>query len=127
MQNNAKFDDAHCKSIGITTHDFYTNLIGVCLNAGATIAQGGMTQIGQFEFSHSQSPYLRRGRKYPYNQWLIHVRGESCRWLLRCYLACQVALFTPCLSIGYIVNAIAAYYLFGEPLSSIRMLDFYYY
>jgi multidrug transporter EmrE-like cation transporter len=29
------------------------------------------------------------------------------------------------LSIGYVVNALAAYYFFGEPLTSLRMLGIF--
>ncbi len=37
----------------------------------------------------------------------------------------QVSFAYPMLSIGYVVNALAAYYLFGEPLTSLRMLGIF--
>src|SRR5947208_13688329 len=36
-----------------------------------------------------------------------------------------VSVAYPMLSIGYVVNAIAAYYLFGEPLTSLRALGIF--
>jgi multidrug transporter EmrE-like cation transporter len=37
----------------------------------------------------------------------------------------QVSFAYPMLSIGYVVNALAANYLFGEPLTSLRMLGIF--
>ena len=102
-------------------------LCGVLLNAGAQLfLKAGMSQIGHFEFTLANA--LPIGMKVAVN--LPIITGLSMYvlsvvvWLL-VLSRVQVSFAYPMLSIGYIVNALAAYYFFGEPLTSIRMLGIF--
>ena len=102
-------------------------LLGVLLNATAQIMlKTGMTQIGHFEFSLSNMMPI--GMKVMVNPPIITglsmYVASVVVWLL-VLSRVQVSFAYPMLSIGYIVNAVAAYYLFGEPLTSIRMLGIF--
>jgi multidrug transporter EmrE-like cation transporter len=98
-------------------------LSGVLLNACAQLLlKAGMIQIGQFEFSLANA--IPVGLKVMGNLPIItglslYVASVGV-WLL-VLSRVQVSLAYPMLSIGYIVNALAAYYLFGEPLTSMRV------
>jgi multidrug transporter EmrE-like cation transporter len=102
-------------------------LLGVLLNAAAQLLlKAGMTQIGHFEFSLANA--LPIGLKVACNLPIItglffYVVSVGV-WLL-VLSRVQVSLAYPMLSIGYIVNAVAAYYLFGEPLTSLRVLGIF--
>jgi multidrug transporter EmrE-like cation transporter len=102
-------------------------LFGVLLNAGAQLMlKAGMLQIGHFEFSMANA--LPIGMKVMANPPIItglsmYVMSVAV-WLL-VLSRVQVSFAYPMLSIGYVVNAVAAYYLFGEPLTSIRMLGIF--
>lgn len=106
---------------------FILILIGVLLNASAQLLlKAGMVQIGQFEFSAAnlvpitmkviETPAILLG--------LINYIISVGVWLL-VLSRVQVSFAYPMLSIGYIVNALAAYYLFGEPLTSMRVLGIF--
>lgn len=99
-------------------------LTGVLLNAGAQLLlKAGTTRIGAFEFTS--------GNIIPVGMQLAtqpHIIGG-----LACYVISvvvwimalsrvPVSIAYPMLSIGYIVNAVAAYYLFGEALSGQKLL-----
>jgi multidrug transporter EmrE-like cation transporter len=98
-------------------------LVGVLLNAGAQLLlKAGMMQIGHFEFSLAN--VLPISAKVMVNPPIItglfaYVLSVAV-WLL-VLSRVQVSYAYSMLSIGYIVNAIAAYYLFGESLSLIRV------
>lgn len=102
-------------------------LLGVLLNAGAQLLlKAGMVQIGQFEFSLVNA--LPIGLQVMANPPIIiglclYVISVGV-WLL-VLSRVQVSFAYPMLSIGYIVNALAANYLFGEPLSSLRVLGIF--
>lgn len=102
-------------------------ILGVLLNATAQILlKAGMTQIGHFEFSMANAVPI--GFKVIGNTPIIggltlYVLSVGV-WLL-VLSRVQVSFAYPMLSIGYIVNALAAYYLFGEPLTSMRMLGIF--
>ena len=102
-------------------------LLGVLLNAAAQLfLKAGMTQIGHFEFSMVNAFPI--GLKVMGNLPIItglsmYVMSVGV-WLL-VLSRVQVSFAYPMLSIGYIVNAIAANYLFGEPLTSMRMLGIF--
>lgn len=102
-------------------------LLGVLLNAGAQLMlKAGMTQIGHFDFSVAN--LLPIGVKVMANPPIVtglamYVISVGV-WLL-VLSRVQVSYAYPMLSIGYVVNALAAYYLFGEPLSSVRMLGIF--
>lgn len=102
-------------------------LLGVFLNAGAQLMlKAGMSQIGHFEFSLANAVPI--GMKVMMNPPIItglfmYVVSVVV-WLL-VLSRVQVSFAYPMLSIGYVVNAVAAFYLFGEPLTSMRMLGIF--
>lgn len=102
-------------------------LLGVLLNAGAQLfLKAGMGQIGHFEFSLVNAVPI--GMKVmtspPILTGLCLYVVSVGVWLL-VLSRVQVSFAYPMLSIGYIVNALAANYFFGEPLTSIRMLGIF--
>lgn len=102
-------------------------LLGVLLNTGAQLMlKAGMSQIGQFEFSSAN--LIPIGLKVMVNlpilSGLTMYVVSVAVWLL-VLSRVPVSFAYPMLSIGYIVNAVAAYYLFGEPLSSLRVLGIF--
>ncbi len=102
-------------------------LLGVLLNACAQLAlKAGMNSIGHFDFSIQNIwPIgLKVAGNLPIISGLTMYVASVVVWLL-VLSRVQVSLAYPMLSIGYIVNAIAAYYLFGEPLTSIRVLGIF--
>lgn len=106
---------------------FVLILLGVLLNASAQLMlKAGMSQIGHFDFSLSN--VIPIGLKVMGNPPIIgglflYVVSVGI-WLL-VLSRVQVSFAYPMISIGYVVNAIAAYYLFGEPLTSLRMLGIF--
>ena len=102
-------------------------LLGVLLNTSAQLMlKAGMSQIGHFDFTLANA--LPIGLKVMANPPIIggltmYVLSVAV-WLL-VLSRVQVSFAYPMLSIGYIVNAIAANYFFGEPLTSIRMLGIF--
>jgi multidrug transporter EmrE-like cation transporter len=98
-------------------------LLGVLLNAGAQLLlKAGTNAVGHFAFS--------RDNILPVGWQLAtepHIMGG-----LACYVISvvvwimalsrvEVSIAYPMLSIGYVVNAIAAWYLFGEALGVARL------
>src|SRR3989338_5173842 len=94
-------------------------LIGVGLNAVAQLLlKAGMDRIGHFEFAWV-------------NAWPVGVQVAGSPWVwggLSCYAISvviwilvlsrvDVSIAYPLLSLGYVVNAIAAYYWLGENLT----------
>jgi multidrug transporter EmrE-like cation transporter len=106
---------------------FILILCGVLLNAGAQLLlKAGMGQIGHFEFSMAN--VLPIGVKVianpPILTGLTMYVMSVVVWLL-VLSRVPVSFAYPMLSIGYVVNALAAFYLFGEPLTSMRMLGIF--
>ena len=99
-------------------------LLGVLLNAAAQLLlKAGTNSIGQFEFSMANLlPVGVRVASQPYI-----VAGLMCYvvsvvvWIMALSRV-EVSVAYPMLSIGYVVSAIAAYYLFGESLGPVRWL-----
>ena len=98
-------------------------LTGVLLNAGAQLLlKAGMRRIGHFAFAWSNlapvglqvaaNPFIWAGLSFYAISVLV--------WLL-VLSRVPVGVAYPMLSIGYIVNAAAGAWLFGESLSSIRI------
>jgi multidrug transporter EmrE-like cation transporter len=99
-------------------------LFGVLLNAAAQLLlKAGTNSIGHFAFDKTN--ILPVG-------WQLatepHILGG-----LTCYVVSvvvwimalsrvEVSIAYPMLSIGYVVNAAAAYYLFGEAITPMRLL-----
>jgi len=98
-------------------------LTGVLLNAGAQLLlKAGVNAIGRFEFSTANLVPI--GIKLATQ--LPIIGGLSCYvisvvvWILALSRV-DVSLAYPMLSLGYIVNALAAWYFFGEIISLQRM------
>ncbi len=98
-------------------------LLGVLLNAAAQLLlKEGMRRIGHFAFAWSNvipvgmqiafSPFVLAG--------LFSYVVSVVVWIL-VLSRVQVSFAYPMLSIGYIVTAVAGYYLFHESLSPARM------
>jgi len=98
-------------------------MLGVFLNATAQLLlKAGTNAVGQFEFS--------AGNIVPVGMKLAlepHIMGG-----LACYVVSvvvwilglsrvEVSIAYPMLSVGYVLNAIAAWYLFGEAVSMSRL------
>ncbi len=108
----------------MTGLSFTLVLIGVLLNAAAQLLlKAGTNAVGQFDFSAAN--ILPVGWKLATEP---HIAGG-----LTCYVISvgvwimalsrtEVSIAYPMLSIGYVVNALAAWYLFGEAVTPMRML-----
>lgn len=99
-------------------------LAGVLLNAAAQLLlKAGTNAIGAFAFSADN--LVPVGIKVASNPFI--VSGLGCYavsvvvWIMALSRV-EVSLAYPMLSIGYVVNAVAAWYLFGEALSAQRMI-----
>ena len=102
---------------------FFLILLGVLLNAAAQLLlKAGMNKIGHFDFTFNNVipiafKVMLNG---PIMAGLVAYVVSVGVWLL-VLSRVQVSYAYPMLSIGYIVNAIAAYYLFGESLTIMRI------
>lgn len=108
---------------GVQQMVFFLILFGVLLNASAQLLlKAGMNHIGHFEFSlvNLLPISLKVMTNLPIIGGLSAYVLSVVVWLL-VLSRVEVSYAYPMLSIGYIVNAIAAYYLFGEPVSILRM------
>jgi len=99
-------------------------LTGVLLNAAAQLLlKAGTTRIGEFQFSLENIVPI--GMKIA-TQWPI-IGGLACYgisvvvWIMALSRV-PVSLAYPMLSIGYIVNAFAAWWLFGESLTAQKLI-----
>ena len=99
-------------------------MTGVLLNAGAQLLlKAGTNSVGQFAFS--------RDNILPFGWQLATephiVAGLGCYivsvvvWILALSRV-EVSVAYPLLSIGYVVNALAAWYLFGEAVTLTRIV-----
>lgn len=99
-------------------------MAGVLLNAAAQLLlKAGTNAVGRFEFSAQN--ILPVGMKLALEP---HIAGG-----LACYVVSvavwivglsrvPVSIAYPMLSVGYIVNAVAAWYLFGESLTAQKLI-----
>lgn len=97
---------------------------GVLLNAAAQLLlKAGTNSIGAFEFSAAN--VVPVGTKIATQPYIL--AGIGCYvvsvvvWILALSRA-EVSVAYPMLSIGYVVNALAAWYLFGEAVTPARLL-----
>jgi multidrug transporter EmrE-like cation transporter len=98
-------------------------MLGVLLNAGAQLLlKAGTNAVGQFEFSGAN--ILPMGMKFAVEPHILG--GLTCYvisvvvWIMALSRV-EVSIAYPMLSVGYVVNAAAAWYLFGEQVSMERM------
>lgn len=102
-------------------------LFGVFLNAAAQLfLKKGMTEIGVFDFSFSSLPRtaLAIMTNLPVLGGLFCYVVSVIVWLM-VLSRVEVSYAYPLLSVGYIVTAIAGYYLFGEALTLTRVLGIF--
>jgi len=103
---------------------FMLVLAGVLLNAAAQLLlKAGTNSIGAFAFSADN--LVPVGGKIASNPFILSGLGcyavSVVVWIMALSRV-EVSLAYPMLSIGYVVNAVAAWYLFGEALSAQRMI-----
>lgn len=103
---------------------FLLILTGVLLNAAAQLLlKAGTHAVGAFEFSKDN--ILPIGLKIATQPPILG--GLACYgisvvvWIMALSRV-EVSVAYPMLSIGYVVTAFAAWYLFGEPLSFMKLL-----
>jgi len=99
-------------------------LTGVLLNAGAQLLlKAGTNRIGEFAFSvENIVPIgMRVATSPPILAGLACYGVSVVVWILALSRV-PVSVAYPLLSIGYIVNAIAAWYLFGESLGAQKLV-----
>ena len=98
-------------------------LTGVLLNAGAQLLlKAGTNAVGHFEFTLENAlpvglrlalePHILGGIFCYVISLVVWIMGLS---------RIPVSVAYPMLSIGYIINAVAAWYLFGESLTTLRL------
>ena len=104
--------------------EFALILFGVLLNAGAQLLlKAGVRQVGHFDFTLANAWPV--GTTLATN--LPILGGLSCYvvsvvvWILALSRV-EVSIAYPMLSIGYVVNAILAYMLFGEAVGPQRLI-----
>ncbi len=107
----------------MTALSFSLILAGVLLNAVAQLLlKAGTNVIGHFEFSAVNA--VPTGLKLAFEP---HILGGIACYLISLIVwimalsRVEVSIAYPMLSIGYVVNAIAAWYLFGEAVSALRL------
>ena len=108
----------------MTAISFALLLAGVLLNAAAQLLlKAGTNAVGSFEFSTANAVPV--GMKLALEPHILG--GIACYvvsvvvWILALSRV-EVSVAYPMLSIGYVVNAVAAYYLFGEAVSATRLV-----
>ena len=103
---------------------FMLVLAGVLLNAAAQLLlKAGTNAIGAFAFTAAN--LVPVGIKVASNPFIVGGLGCYAVSVLVWIMALsrvEVSLAYPMLSIGYVVNAVAAWYLFGEALTAQRMI-----
>jgi multidrug transporter EmrE-like cation transporter len=108
----------------MTALSFGLVLVGVLLNAAAQLLlKAGTNAVGSFEFSMANA--LPVGWKLATQPSI--VGGLTCYvvsvvvWIMALSRT-EVSIAYPMLSIGYVINAVAAWYLFGEAVGAQRMV-----
>ena len=99
-------------------------MLGVLLNASAQLLlKAGTNAVGHFEFSASN--ILPVGMKLVLQPHILG--GVACYvvslvvWIMGLSRV-PVSIAYPMLSIGYVLNALAAWYLFGESLTAQKLI-----
>ncbi|MSQ69782.1 MAG: 4-amino-4-deoxy-L-arabinose transferase [Betaproteobacteria bacterium] len=98
-------------------------ILGVLISAAAQLLlKAGTNAIGHFEFSAGNivpigikvalEPHILGGVLCYFVSMVLWIMALS---------RVQVSIAYPMISIGYVINAIAAWYLFGEPVSAMRL------
>jgi multidrug transporter EmrE-like cation transporter len=108
----------------MTLISFSLVLCGVLLNAAAQLLlKAGTNRVGAFEFVARNIPAV--GMQLALEPHI--VAGLLCYvvsvivWIMALSRV-EVSVAYPMLSIGYVVNAVAAWYLFGEAVTPVRLV-----
>jgi multidrug transporter EmrE-like cation transporter len=107
----------------MTALSFLLVLAGVLLNAAAQLLlKAGTNAVGHFEFSAQN--IVPVGMKLAFEPHILGGLGcyvvSVVVWIMALSRV-EVSIAYPMLSIGYVVNALAAWYLFGEALGAMRL------
>jgi multidrug transporter EmrE-like cation transporter len=107
----------------MTAISFLLVLTGVLLNAAAQLLlKAGTNAVGHFEFSAQN--IVPVGMKLAFEPHILGGLGcyvvSVVVWIMALSRV-EVSIAYPMLSIGYVVNALAAWYLFGEALGAMRL------
>ena len=99
-------------------------LCGVALNAGAQLLlKAGTNAVGRFEFTAGNIVPI--GMKLAFEPHILGGLGcyvvSVVVWILGLSRV-EVSVAYPLLSVSYIINAVAAWYLFGESLSAQKFI-----
>jgi multidrug transporter EmrE-like cation transporter len=108
----------------LTPLTFSLVMLGVLLNAAAQLLlKAGTTRVGEFAFTLENllpvggrlatSPFIAAG--------LACYAVSMVEWILALSRV-PVSIAYPMLSVGYVLNALAAWYLFGEALSMQKLV-----
>jgi multidrug transporter EmrE-like cation transporter len=99
-------------------------LTGVLLNAAAQLLlKAGTNRIGSFEFSGENIvPIAKAVALQPHILLGLGCYGVSVIVWIMALSRVPVSVAYPLLSIGYIVNAFAAWHLFGESLTAQKLV-----
>ena len=108
----------------MTVLSFALVLCGVLLNAAAQLLlKAGTNAIGHFEFTAANAVPI--GLKVAAQPFILGGLGcyviSVVVWILALSRV-EVSVAYPMLSIGYVVNAVAAYFLFGEAVTVQRLV-----
>ena len=103
----------------MTPLTFSLVLAGVLLNAAAQLLlKAGTTRVGEFAFTlDNVAPVGWRLATSPYIAGGLACYAVSVVVWILALSRVPVSVASPMLSVGYIVNALAAWYLFGESLT----------
>ncbi len=99
-------------------------LTGVLLNAVAQLLlKAGVTRVGEFQFSLDNAVPIgiKLATQLPIIGGLACYGISVVVWIMALSRV-PVSVAYPMLSIGYIVNAFAAYWLFGESLNAQKLI-----
>jgi multidrug transporter EmrE-like cation transporter len=96
---------------------------GVLLNAAAQLLlKAGTNAVGRFEFvADNLVPVAARLAFEPHIVAGMVCYGVSLIVWIMGLSRIEVSIAYPLLSLGYVINALAAWYLFGESLTAVRM------
>ena len=108
----------------MTALSFALVLTGVLLNAAAQLLlKAGTNAVGHFEFAASNIvPVGWRLATEPHIAGGIACYVVSVVVWIMALSRVEVSIAYPMLSIGYVVNAVAAWWLFGEAVTPIRLV-----
>lgn len=107
----------------MTAASFALVMVGVLLNAAAQLLlKAGTNSVGTFAFSvENVFPMGWRLATEPHILGGLTCYGISVVVWIMALSRVEVSIAYPMLSVGYVVNAIAAWYLFGEAVSLTRL------